>query len=148
MEWINLKDEYPDISQYEHVIGADIWCEELRMHICEVGEKKLPHLLVQSSICPPIGLNDDAFWAPIPLDSSKEWIPFQAEEYFKDKDNEWPNFDEVIIKLKNGNTYVGSIQGNTWCPSFNQFRYGHIDNVTHYMDLPSYPTELNNLTKD
>ena len=148
MKWIRLKDKYPDSKKHTLVIGADIWSHDRRMHICEVEKKKSDCLAVLGSICPDIGGMSDAFWAPIPSDDSKEWIKYDHETYTRKSDYSYAEEDEVIIRLFNGNKYVGNLEHSFWCPSFNQMRYGDIENVSHYMPLPPYPQEISDRRKD
>lgn len=111
------------------------------MHICvnKVEKRKdFVYLSVYNSICPPISSNEHGYWAYLPENDSKEWIPFVSEE--REGDAFYEN--EVIVRLHNGSIYTGFIQWFGFEPSFNLFKSVPRESISHYMSLPEYPPEL------
>ncbi len=102
------------------------WCGEKTDQKC---------LHVQDSICPSIGHGESAYWMSLPGKDDPEWIKFDM--------NAPPKFTEdlheVLIRVKDGKFYVGCIEWNVWCPSFNMFRARSLESIDSYMELPKFP---------
>lgn len=146
MNWIDLNKECPVDQKF--VLGCDWYPDNseegnFRMHVCEgeaeegywCGEKDGRKVLnVAGSICPKIGHGLSAYWMPMPKLNDGRWIRFDEENP--------PKFDkltEVLIKMYNGNYYIGFIESFDWCPSFNMFKHGHLESIECYMQLPEKP---------
>lgn len=142
--WFSLKENPPSKTE-GFVLGCDWYRGEeerdFRMAICELptvdaywcGIKQGKALDVFKSICPAIGHGHNAHWMEIPADN---WIKFDAEKY------PHRELTEILIKLINGNYYVGFIELGgileDWCPSFNMMKHGSIEDID-YWEMPQAP---------
>lgn len=146
--WINLNEAAP--KKTEGFVLACDWHpgdkeEDIRFAICELpafdaywcGIKKGVAMNVFKSICPCIGHGHNAHWMEIPAD---DWIKFDAQSY------PYRELHEVLIKLHNGNCYVGFIElaglWQDWCPSFNMMKHGSIEDIEYYRELPKAPVYI------
>lgn len=144
--WIPFSQHISDKVE-GFVLGCDWYPgekeDDLRMAICELpfvdaywcGEITGKCIAVRNSICPSIGHGHNAHWMEIPSD---EWVSYDMRPY--------PNTSlvdgEVLIKLKNGNVYVGFIESWDWCPSYNMFKHGSLDDIEFWRRLPKPPKYL------
>ena|ERR1700733_13457643 len=146
MSWIEL-DKFAPFNVGDTVLGCDWYCgdteRDYRVMVCEAGgveqwwcgEKTGKLVLrVKNSICPDIGHGNSAHWMPLPPRDDIRWNKFDIE-----KTPKWEKYHEILIRLHNGNNYTGYIEFASWCPSYNMFKYGSLEDVEAWMELPNPP---------
>ncbi len=143
MDWYKLADRYPDTDL---VLAYDNYNEgENRFAVCEADPiwiknrcndgKLRTFLYIKNSIAPGLSDDSNAYWTYLPKDDDSGWNLFETDN------NPFNSLEliEVLIKLKNGNLYVGFIESFDWCPSFNMFKHGELSSIKKWMPLPDAP---------
>jgi len=157
MKWISVKNRLPDCE--EDILVCD-WLftfenepvtDAYRINVCEstpnctyfCGEKtEGTSFGIKNSIAPEMGRDFSPYWMPIPNKNNTKWIKFDLKEHLK-KEELYPSH-KVLIRIHNENCYVAYIESHQWSVGFSISKYGDLESINYYMELPPPPLFTDN----